>query len=197
MHFLKTLLFCTLLFCALPLAAQAEDPSSINKTYAISVYGGTMTNEIWYKSITGQCGFMDDHMIAAAFGWTFYRPDSQWYALELEANMAKHWGMTDHMDFNMPIVTVRWEYFPWDEVLDTNLAFGIGPSYATSKPESEIENDDDTRQFLIYWHISADFSLPDSPWALLLRLHHRSTGYGLFGHEGGGNVLTAGLRYEF
>jgi hypothetical protein len=29
----------------------------------------------------------------------------------------------------------------------------------------------------------------------MARLHHRSTAYGVFGKAGGGNVLTAGVRF--
>jgi hypothetical protein len=31
----------------------------------------------------------------------------------------------------------------------------------------------------------------------MLRLHHRSTAYGLFGNDGGANALTLGVRYAF
>jgi hypothetical protein len=31
----------------------------------------------------------------------------------------------------------------------------------------------------------------------MLRLHHRSPAFGLFGDEGGANALTLGVRYAF
>ncbi len=45
----------------------------------------------------------------------------------------------DHWEFNLPIVA-RWEAFPWDDVIDTSLAFGIGPSYASEIPKVEVAN---------------------------------------------------------
>jgi hypothetical protein len=37
----------------------------------------------------------------------------------------------------------------------------------------------------------------DAPWAVSLRLHHRSVAYGLLGTEGGMNGVGLGLRYKF
>lgn len=64
-------------------------------------------------------------------------------------------------------------------------------------PEYERRKSGDTEQLMLFWHIEADFGLPESSWSTFLRLHHRSSGYGMFADKGGSNVLTMGLRYDF
>ena len=169
----------------------------IDRDLAFSLYGGTMTDANWMRSITGQADTVDSHILAAAVGWTFYRPAHRKWSLELEANVARHFGIQDHFEFNLPVLTLRWDYFPWDRYLDTSLAYGLGPSYATSLPEYERVRYGSTEQLLLFWHLEATFGVPDSGWAAIFRLHHRSSAYGLFADEGGSNILTMGLRYAF
>lgn len=193
LHTLKALclLSATLLLCF-------QTPALANGTnFAASLYGGVMTDDNWRQSISGQADTVDSQLLAGALAWTFYRPDHELWSLELEANVARHFGIQDHFEFNAPILTVRWDYFPWDKVLDTSLAYGLGPSYATRVPEYERRKSGDTEQLMLFWHIEADFGLPESSWSTFLRLHHRSSGYGMFADKGGSNVLTMGLRYDF
>jgi hypothetical protein len=192
-HSLKTLCLLTvmLLFFSQNLASANE------RNFSASLYGGVMTDDNWRQSLSGQAGLVDSHIVVGALGWTFYRPASRLWSLELEANVARHFGIQDHYEFNAPVLTLRWDYFPWDKVLDTSLAYGLGPSYATKLPEYERQKSGDTEQFLLFWHIEAAFGLPDSNWSTIFRLHHRSSGYGMFADKGGSNILTMGLRYEF
>lgn len=176
--------------------AFAQD-GDLEKSYAISVYGGVMTDDNWRQSISGQAGTVDSYLLATALSWRFYTPRHHLWALELEGNIARHFGIQDHFEFNLPIITVRWLWFPWNKYLETSIAYGIGPSYATTLPEYERMNSHPSDQFLLFWHLEADFRVPGSAWAFLARLHHRSSGYGLMARSGGGNVLTMGLRYNF
>lgn len=124
LHTLKALclLSATLLLCF-------QTPALANGTnFAASLYGGVMTDDNWRQSISGQADTVDSQLLAGALAWTFYRPDHELWSLELEANVARHFGIQDHFEFNAPILTVRWDYFPWDKVLDTSLAYGLGPS---------------------------------------------------------------------
>jgi hypothetical protein len=54
-----------------------------------------------------------------------------------------------------------------------------------------------TKQWLVYWFSEIALGPPDSNWALVLRLHHRSTAFGLLAEEGGSNTLTTGLKFRF
>lgn len=195
---MKSVTRVLLITCFLLSQATHNATADQCKTFhSLSLYNGIMTDDNWRQSITGQAGTVDSVLLAAALSWTFYKPTHELWSLELEANFARHFGIQDHFEFNAPILTMRWLHLPWDNFLDTSLAFGIGPSYATSVPEYERMKSGASEQFLIYWHLETDFRKPGSPWAALVRLHHRSTGYGLMAKNGGGNVLTLGLRYDF
>lgn len=185
------------LLAAMLLPATKALASASDRAFSASLYGGVMTDDNWRQSLSGQAGLVDSHILVGAMGWTFYRPANRLWSLELEANVARHFGIQDHYEFNAPVLTLRWDSFPWDKVLDTSLAYGLGPSYATKLPEYERQKSGDTEQFLLFWHIETALGLPGSNWSTILRLHHRSSGYGMFADKGGSNILTMGLRYEF
>jgi hypothetical protein len=193
LNILKTscLLAVLLLLSSVALASTDE------RDFSASLYGGVMTDDNWHQSISGQASAVDSQILVAAMGWTFYRPTNRLWSLELEANVARHFGIQDHFEFNAPILTLRWDSFPWDKVLDTSLAYGLGPSYATKLPEYERQKSGDSEQLLLFWHLEAAFGLPGSNWSTIFRLHHRSSAYGVFADKGGSNILTMGLRYEF
>jgi len=118
-------------------------------------------------------------------------------SFEIEGQVVKHFDYMDHWEFNGAL-TGRWEKFPWDDTLDTSLAFGIGPSYATEEPQVEIDNNSETSKFLIYWMIELALGLPDHPQtALILRLHHRSNAWGLINEDGGSNAIGIGMKYRY
>lgn len=168
-----------------------------DKSYSVSLYGGALTDDDWHKSVTGQADFVNSHLVVAAAGWTFWREPENLFSLGLESNVAKHFGNQEHWEFNLPVLTTSWNKFPWQDTVEQSLGFGIGPSMATKLPKTEEELHGSTECLMLYWHMETTFSLPESPWSLLFRLHHRSNAYGLFGDEGGSNALTTGLRYRF
>lgn len=90
----------------------------------------------------------------------------------------------------------RWRAFPWNAWIPTSVAFGIGPSYATDIPAEEVARDGDSARLLLYWVAELEVGLPERPWSVLARLHHRSTAYGLFAEDGGSNFVTLGLRWR-
>jgi len=166
--------------------------------FAVAVYGGQLTKEKWEQAILPGADFADARIVVAALSWAAFRSfDGRW-SCELEAQAGKYDGDQNHWEFNLPIVGFRWHRFPWDDHLSTSLAWGIGPSYATRVPEIELEtNDDSSSQWLIYWFGELTLGLPTARWEILLRLHHRSDGFGLVADDGGSNALCAGLRYRF
>ncbi len=180
----------------MPALAGAAGPAGKDKDLALSVYAGRLTDSDWQDSLTGQAGWVDAGLVAGALGWTFRRAENRAWSLELEGNVAKHFGDQDHWEFNA-LVTGRWHRFPWSEAVATSVAFGLGPSYATEVPKAEIAIDGDSSRLLLYWQLELTLGPPKGDWAAMFRLHHRSTGYGVFGDDGGGNTLAAGLRYYF
>lgn len=193
------LLFFSLsvLFPAPALSDIQKDSETRDKRYSVSLYGGALTDDDWHRSITGQANFVDSQLLVAAAEWTFWREPQKRFSLGLESNVAKHFGYQNHWEFNLPILTTSWDKFPWEDTVEQSLGFGMGPSVTTELPRTEEEINESSRHLMLYWHIETSFARPGSPWAILFRLHHRSTAYGVFGEEGGSNALTTGLRYRF
>lgn len=163
---------------------------------AISVYAGRMTDEDWIKSLSGRADWVDARLVALAGARTLWRDAPRHWSFEVEGNAVRHFGLQDHWEFNA-LGTMRFHAFPWRERLATSVAFGAGPSYATRVPAAEVRLDGRSRRSMLYWQLELELAQPGSDWATLFRLHHRSTAYGAFGKQGGGNVLTAGLRYRY
>ena len=166
--------------------------------FAVTLYGGQMTDGSSSEVIAGQVSFIDAYVVVGALSWTFARYYDDALSLELEGQIGKWFGEQDNWEANLP-VAIRWSAFPWDDYVSTSLAFGLGVSYAFSLPEAEVDINDSTKQFLIYWYGEIAIGPPDSDWAFIFRLHHRSGGFGLIADQwnGGSNAISAGLRYRF
>ncbi len=167
------------------------------KDFAISVYGGQLSTNDWIEIFAPpRWDFVDSYLAALAVsrqtGW-----QSETAQTEVEGQIVRHVGVQDHWEFNV-LGVIRRTSLPWDETLDMSLAGGLGLSYATERPEAEIDFEGDTERLLVYWMLEVDAAVPKADaWSILGRLHHRSPAYGLFGDGGGANVLAIGLRYRF
>lgn len=182
---------CVLLIWGLFIgSASAQD-------FGLSVHGGRLTKEKWEQAIMPGAEFADSTLFVVACSWKFSRLLADRLSLELEAQVGKHAGDQDHWEFNLPIVGFRWHRFPWDHLLATSFAWGIGPSYATQIPEIEIETSGQSSRWLIHWFGELAFGPPTASWETLLRLHHRSDGFGTVAEDGGSNAICAGVRYYF
>ncbi len=182
------------LILAPALTRAADTASSINK-YAITIFGGKLSTQDWENSL--RVGDLSgSNLVAGALGWTFARTDDRSASFELEGETVKHFGKQYNWEINL-LVAGRWHRFPWSDRVGTSLAFGIGPSYATELPKYEVELNGTSEQLLVGWFLEVTLGPPKGNLALSLRLHHRSTGFGLLGEDGGYNALTAGIRYQF
>ncbi len=116
---------------------------------------------------------------------------------ELELQVYKHFGDQDNWEFTGS-VNLRWVVFPWNKYIETTAAVGEGLSWATEIPALEKADPANTQpeQLLNYILLEVTFAIPESPWSLVTRIHHRSGVWGLFGHSGS-NILEAGIRYRF
>lgn len=172
------------------LATSARDLS-------ISVYGGRLSTNDWIEVFAPpRWDFVESYLTALTIsrqaGWL-----SETSQTEVEGQIVRHVGVQDHWEFNL-LGVIRRTALPWDETLDMSLAGGLGLSYATERPEAEIDFEGDTERLLVYWMLEMDAAIPKAhAWSVLTRLHHRSPAYGLFGDGGGANVLALGLRYRF
>jgi hypothetical protein len=184
-------LVSTSIFAA-PSTWAAEPLNSLN------VYGGRMTSDHWEDVFihTFNLDFEDSYFVVIALARKIGGYKDK-LSFEIEGQVVKHFDYMDHWEFN-GVVTGRWEKFPWDASLDTSLAFGIGPSYATDEPQVEIDNNSETSQFLVYWMIELALGLPNHPQtAFIARLHHRSNAWGLIHKDGGSNGIGFGLKYRY
>lgn len=185
---LTILVLC--LSAIIPYTASAQD-------FAVTVYGGRVTQDIWSKSLTPGVEFADAYIMVGALTWTAHRFFDGALSLELEGQVGKYFGDQDNWEFNLPIVAGRWNKFPWNHLVSTSFAFGIGPSYATRVPPLEEVFNDSSQQWLIYWFGELALGPPEKNWSVALRLHHRSSGFGFVAEHGGLNILAAGIKYRW
>ena len=189
----KERLLAALLACLMGIAPGIV----LAQDLALAIYGGRLTREKWEGAISPDADFADAVIVVAAGSWTALRFFGGNLSCELEAQVGKYFGDQDHWELNLPLLGFRWHRFPWDDHLATSVAWGIGPSYATRVPEIELETNDDSSRWLIYWFGEMTLGPPTANWEVMLRLHHRSDGFGSVADEGGSNTLGAGVRYRF
>jgi len=166
---------------------------------ALTGYVGRITTvNAWHDIVTelSELEFADAYLAALALSYTLARYRENALSVETEGQMVYNFGDQSHWEFN-GLLASRWHRFPWNERLATTMAFGLGLSYATEVPEVEIALEGSSERLLIYWVLETTLAPPGARWAASIRLHHRSTGFGLLAEEGGMNALAAGLRFEF
>jgi hypothetical protein len=140
--------------------------------------------------------FEDAYLATVGYGRIFRQPSERRH-WEMEAQLARWFGDQTNYELNAAVIH-RWNAFPWDHRIDTSLAIGNGLSWATDTPELEEKLEvDGTERLLYYLSLEAAFSPPTSDrWAVILRMHHRSGMFGLFGVSSGSNTLSLGLRFN-
>lgn len=164
---------------------------------ALAIYAGQLTKEKWEDAIAPGAEFADATILVVAGSWTFSRFFGDRLSCELEVQVGKYVGDQDHWEFNLPVIGLRWHRFPWSNHLATSLAWGIGPSYATRVPKIELETNASSSHWLLYWFGELTFGPPAAVWDVVVRLHHRSDGFGTVAADGGSNALCAGIRFRF
>jgi len=164
--------------------------------HSVTLYAGQITTENIAGFISPDVEFADAYLVVGALAWTLKRFLDDALLLEVEGQVGKYFDDQKNWEFNLAIAG-RWKKFPWNKKVKTSLAWGIGPSYATEVPKVEISLAGSSRQLLIYWFGEISLGPPKSNWAGVLRLHHRSPGFGLLGTKGGSNTLAFGLKYFF
>ncbi len=169
---------------------------SAEHLYALNLYAGRLTSNNWEEFFTSELDFKDSYLVTAALARRIGGYGDK-ASFEIEGQIVKHFNIQTHWELNA-LVAARWEAFWWDDVLDTSVAFGLGPSFASDEPEIETENDGNTSRLMVYWMLELSLGLPDYPRvALITRIHHRSDAFGLIADGGGSNALVVGLKWRF
>ena len=116
---------------------------------------------------------------------------------EGELILAAHFGHDNFLSATA-VVLARWVNFPWDRWVDTSMAIGIGPSYATEKARYERHNSGDGgSRWLNALIIELTLAPPATPnWAVALRLHHRSGIFGIIDSVAS-DYFAAGVKFRF
>ena len=175
------------------------EPALAAGRWFASIYAGQYSNTALNEIIRLNTDFERSHVYVLSLGKELgtYK-DIVGY--EVEGQVAWHSGMQNHQELNCAF-TLRWLPFFWDKCIDTSFAFGNGLSYATDEPELEIREGDENKsnQLLYYILVELAFALPRQPqWDLFVRIHHRSSVFGLIDNiTTGSNFVGMGLRYKF
>lgn len=181
---------CLSLDALVPVRCSAE------YLFALNLYAGRLTSNNWEEFFTSELDFKDSYLVTAALARRIGGYGDK-ASFEIEGQIVKHFNIQTHWELNA-LVAARWEAFWWDDILDTSVAFGLGPSFASDEPEIETENDGNTSRFMMYWMLELAIGLPDYPRvALITRIHHRSDAFGLVADGGGSNALAFGLKWRF
>ncbi|MDO9226790.1 MAG: hypothetical protein Q8M09_01235 [Pseudomonadota bacterium] len=191
------ILACCAGLAAPPSLAEAKTSKAGAKDYALTVYGGRLTDGDWHESFGPGTNYIDSDLVVAALAKTLSRSADGGRSYEVEGQIAKHSGIQDNLEYNL-LGAVRWHDLFWSDKLNSSAAIGLGVSYASSVPRAEATIiNSGSEKLLTYWHLELTMGPPKSDWQASLRMHHRSTAYGLFGSHGGSNAVTLGVRYEF
>lgn len=180
----------------------AVSPVAIAKpdAWAATLYGARISSEEgWEDVLINPVGarYIDAFLVAGALARQYGSYKEGALAIEAEGQVVYNFGDQHHWEFNAIPVVLRWQRFPWDRRIETSAAFGLGLSYATEVPEVEVELEGESYQWLIYWVAELTAGPVNAPWALSVRLHHRSVAWGLMGDDGGMNAMGLGIRYRF
>ena len=162
----------------------------------LTIYGGAHAQDTIEDVFTFNAKFEDnDYIAVAALAREFWRY-KDYISFEAEGQIGKHFNNDTFWEFNGLIIG-RWHVFPWNKYVDTSLAVGDGLSCYTEISKVEKDDDDDAQKTLNYLLFELALGLPQYPrWDLVVRIHHRSSVFGLYG-AGGSNYVTGGVKFSF
>jgi hypothetical protein len=162
----------------------------------LTVYGGAHAQDDIGDVFSFKAKFEDnDYIAVAALAREFWHY-KKFISFEVEGQIGKHFNNDTFWEFNGLIIG-RWHAFPWNKYVDTSFAVGDGLSYYTEVSKVEKEDDEDAQKTLNYLMFELALGLPQYPrWDLVLRIHHRSSIFGLYG-AGGSNYVCGGFKFSF
>jgi hypothetical protein len=189
----------TIVAIVLLLSLLVPGHAALGSETAWTVYAARISSvNAWHDLVTdpSNAEFVDAYIAVAALSRELRRYREERLSIQVEAQAAYNFGDQDHWELNFA-AGPRWHAFPWNDVVTTTVAFGLGLSMASEIPDVEVALEGASERLLIYWVAEITLARPNSPWALSLRLHHRSPAFGFLGDDGGMNALGVGLRRAF
>jgi hypothetical protein len=177
------------------IAVSASTPALRGEAHWIlTAFGGQMTDNAWEEALNpAETDFIDSYLVGLAVGRDFASRGA-WH-FGWESQVVSHFGEQDHFELNLPFyaryqTSATWKFFK-------SFTFGLGLSYASEVPQTEINRDGESASTMLYWMGEIEFHLPSETTTLVFRLHHRSDGYGVIDVDSGSNALVLGLRRKF
>lgn len=173
--------------------------AALGSENAWTVYAARISSvNAWHDLVTDPLNseFEDAYVAVAALSRDLTRYRDGRLSIQVEAQAGYNFGDQEHWELNLA-AGPRWHDFPWNEVVATTAAFGLGLSMASEIPDVEVELEGASDRLLIYWVAEITVARRASPWSMSLRLHHRSPAFGLLGDDGGMNALGIGVRRTF
>ena len=182
-------------------AAASTQAAEIASPHTFTFYSGRISSEATWHDVLLKpysTNYTDSYLIAASYTTAYKEHFDGALRMEYEVNVAYNYGEQNHWELNVAPLTLRWQRFPWSNRLHTSIAFGLGLSYALEYPEVERRLENDTQQLLLFWQLEVTAGPREGPWSAVVRLHHRSPGWGVMGvADGGMNAPSVGFRYAF
>ena len=122
--------------------------------------------------------------------------------IDVEGGVGYRQGVTD-APVGWVSVYPRFDRFPLNRIVYTTAAVSTGVNYVAQLPQAELGTPEEvkpkTSKLLHYFSPEVTFAHPNYPnHEVVIRYHHRSGVFGLFGGVwGGSNVIAAGYRHRF
>lgn len=165
--------------------------------WALSLYGGIHARDTLHDILSFDADYSDGNTIlVAGLAHEVYRY-RQNLSFEVEGQIGRHFGAdVSHWEF-VALGLGRWHAFPWNDLVNTSIAIGLGASAYTEISDAEKYRNEEAQRLLGHLAFELTFGLPQFPrWNLLMRIHHRSGMGGVIG-EGSSEYVCAGLKYAF
>jgi hypothetical protein len=195
----RLLILASCLCSALLITVSEACCAQPERLWSVYAYGGQWTDTRWVHIIfRGRTEFHSSYVWVAGVSRQIY-DFNQHLAAEGEVNIASHSGLQHHLEGNSALL-LRWRTFPWNDYLNTTLAYGLGLSHALERPAVEEQPHRRAVRTLLSMPTELTFARPErhrSPWEGMLRIHHRSGAFGVVRDAGGSNFLSLGVRYRF
>ncbi len=180
-----------------PPPALAQEPGAAGRPSFVTFWGAWGTDGV-IEDLPGlSSNFEQTWFAGVGLGKEF----GQWgqsLTWEVEGQVIKHFGWQTNWEFNAS-VAARWHRFPWNHRVSTSFAVSAGLSWANEVPKMEAALDQSDVRLLQYLGFEFAFADPAAPDRIFaIRLHHRSSAYGVFGPTGdGSNFIAVGIRRRF
>ena len=161
----------------------------------VTLFTASMTEDTSFDVLSLDYTWADSYLLGVAAGVERQIGASR-FSWGVEGQVVRHFGKMDHWEFNVPVVLRYTPPNPWINSFES-FAYGLGLSHATDVPQVEVDRTGESQRNFFYWKAEFEFNLPSENNALLVGVHHRSDGYGVFETDSGSTAVSVGWKRNF